>query len=67
SCVCDDTASDSAATTFTTAYQAAYGTLPPPFAAEAFDVTNFALAGVSAGRPRRAPWPPTFAAAPTTA
>lgn len=49
SCVCDDTASDSAATTFTTAYQAAYGTLPPPFAAEAFDVTNFALAGVSAG------------------
>jgi branched-chain amino acid transport system substrate-binding protein len=49
SCVCDDTASDSAATTFTTAYQAAYGTLPPPFAAEAFDATNFALAGVSSG------------------
>ncbi len=49
SCACEDTSTAANAQAFNAAYQAAYGTGPQIYSAEAYDATNFVLAGIKAG------------------
>lgn len=49
SCACEDTSSAGSAGTFNSAYQAAFGTPPGTYSAEAYDATNFVLAAIKAG------------------
>ncbi len=48
-CVCEDTSSIASAATFNTAFQAAYGTPPPAYSVEGYDITDFLLAAIEAG------------------
>ncbi|MGH9058017.1 MAG: branched-chain amino acid ABC transporter substrate-binding protein, partial [Acidimicrobiales bacterium] len=49
SCACEDTSTAANAQAFNAAYQAAYGTPPAIYSAEAYDATNFMLAAIKAG------------------
>lgn len=49
SCPCADETHNPAAQSFVTAYQAAFGTAPAIYSAEAFDATNMVLAAIKAG------------------
>jgi branched-chain amino acid transport system substrate-binding protein len=49
SCACEDTSSAPNAASFNSAYQAAFGTPPQIYSAEAYDATNFLLAAIKAG------------------
>jgi branched-chain amino acid transport system substrate-binding protein len=49
SCPCADETHNPAAASFVAAYQAAFGTPPAIYSAEAYDATNFVLAAIKAG------------------
>jgi len=49
SCACADVSATAAGASFGTAYQAAFGTPPQTYSAEAFDAANFVLAAIKAG------------------
>jgi branched-chain amino acid transport system substrate-binding protein len=49
SCPCADETHNPAAASFVSAYQAAFGTTPAIYSAEAYDATNFVLAAIKAG------------------
>jgi len=49
SCACKDVTLDPAASSFVSAYKAAFGTNPAIYSAEAYDATNFVLAAIKSG------------------
>jgi branched-chain amino acid transport system substrate-binding protein len=49
SCACEDTTNSPTAAAFNSAYQAAFGSPPAIYSAEAYDATNFVLAAIKSG------------------